>query len=130
MGVIMDKLKRIKSLILLMITMMTLSGCSKEEIANNLKNNYKIVHKMDDELNVNYYLIKMDRINNKSFNIIGEFETMEEAREYLDMQIIRDKDQILNEAFLSGSVIIIVGTAAYLCVGKQKKEEKTKVLRK
>ena len=129
----MDILKRIKAFILFIITILSLSGCSKEDIDTYIKNNYKVIAAtvLNDE-STNYYLIKMDKIDCSKFQVIGEFATMAEARAYLDTQLTKDEDSLLNEVILSGSAFIIVGTSMFLCINRQKKEEqdKVKVLKK
>ncbi len=124
----MDK-RRIKSIIMLGITMMSLSGCSAKEIKDFLSDKYKIMQDCDDE-DDNYYLVRVEKklIKTKNFKIIGVFETEEEARAYLD-RLTEENDSSFG--ILNGVYVVIIGGIFYYCIRRMIKEnQKEKVLRK
>lgn len=124
----MDK-RRIKSILMLGITMMSLSGCSTKEIKDFLSDKYKIMQECDDEDN-NYYLVKVEKdlIKTKNFKIIGIFETEEEAKDYLDRLTDEGNDTF---GVLNGAYVVIIGGIIYYCIRRMVKEnQKEKVLKK
>ncbi len=122
----MDNKKRIKSLLMLSLMLTSLSSCSKESI--NISNNkYKIMKEYSSSSdNDNFYLIKVnnnDLMKDKNLKVIGNFNTLEEAREYLNALIEREKietDYIIGQ----GVTLIIIGGLFYYFIKKEKKEEK------
>ena len=69
----MDNLKRIKACLLLSTMLPVLSSCSSNDIKYN---NYKIMQEYNLEMD-DYYLVKVDKINNKKLEVIGKFDTIE-----------------------------------------------------
>ena len=122
----MDNLKRIKACLLLSTMLPVLSSCSSNDIKYN---NYKIMQEYNLEMD-DYYLVKVDKINNKKLEVIGKFDTIEEAKEYLDSIMLLEEDNTKKNYIFSGVSILIIGGFMYLCIKNQKKDEKEKVLKK
>ena len=122
----MDNLKRIKACLLLSTMLPVLSSCSSNDIKHN---NYKIMQEYNLEVD-DYYLVKIDNINNKKLEVIGKFDTIEEAKEYLDSLMLLEEDNTKKNYIFSGVSILIIGGFMYLCIKNQKKNEKEKVLKK
>ena len=124
----MDNKKKIKALIMLGISMMSLSGCSTKEI----KDKYKIIqeYNIDNNEDSNYYLVKAenDLIEGNQLKIIGSFETMDEAMEYLDSL---DNPSEHNFGISEILGVILVGGFYYYCIRNYIKDaKKNKVLKK
>ena len=130
---IKDILKRIKASILLVITMMSLSGCSKEDIDSFLSYNYRIVKASELDLDMDhyFYLVKknnLDLLGDNPYIVIGTFNTLEEAEGYLGSIVFDKKNKLHDEVIANGIVTaIICGALFYFVINSRKKE---KVLKK
>lgn len=126
----MNNLKKIKAYLLLSMMLPTLSSCSNNNIDDNLRKNYKIIqsYELDNYASDGYYLVKLD---NNSYNIVGHFDTLEEAKEYLDSLDLSD-DSIKKFVFIEATTLIIFGFMYFSKKNVQEKineNEKKKVLR-
>lgn len=119
----MDNRSRIKALILLGINMMSLSGCSAKEIKNFLSDKYKIIQEYYDTEDAPYYLVRVEKsfTENKNLRIVGSFETIEEAEEYLNNLINEDNYSLdINHVLY----IVCISGIFYYCVHKTAKDSK------
>ena len=120
----MDNKKRIKSLLMLSLMLTSLSSCSKDDIKIN--SNYKIIQDYDIENENNFYLVKVNKIDlmkDKTFKIIGNFNSYEEARDYLNILIESEKvemDYIIGQ----GVTLVIIGGLFYYFISNEKKSQK------
>ena len=126
----MDNKKRIKALIMLGISMISLSGCSSKDTTNK----YKIIkeYNIDSNDESNYYLVKVENefIKNNKLRIIGSFETMDDARKYLDSLNSEEEKNFGIDDIIG---IILVGGFYYWCIRSYTsdiKKEKSKILKK
>ena len=125
----MDNKKRIKALIMLGVSMMSLSGCSKQDITEFLSDKYKIMkeYNLDNSEEENFLLVKVEKnlIEKNKLKIIGSFNTMEEAKDYLNNLSKDDNHQFGIEGIFG---IIMIGGFFYYCISnyvKGNKKEKT-----
>jgi hypothetical protein len=126
-----DVIKKLKALILLGITTLSLSGCSKEEIDTFISSHYKIIEKcgLDIEMSQGYYLLKANELNilgTAPYKVIGEFNTLEEANNYLNSMINNESNSIPTEVIKGVIAGIVIGGALYLFVryGRKKLMDK------
>ncbi len=128
-------IKRLKTCVLLSMMMPLLSSCSSDNIDNYIKKDYKIIkaYEMNSEDNDDFYLIKIDKNILNSVKVIGKFNTIEEAKEYLNIIISNKEKEVTDNLILSGLSIIIVGGYAYYWIMSNKKDmekDKIKILKK
>ena len=109
--------------------MISLSGCSSKDTTNK----YKIIkeYNIDGNDESNYYLVKVENefIKNNKLRIIGSFETMDDARKYLDSLNNEEKNFGIEDII----GIILVGGFYYWCIRSYTsdiKKEKSKILKK
>ncbi len=127
-------IKRLKTGILLGMMVPILSSCSNDNIDNYLKKDYKILkaYEIDSEIDNDYYLVIIDNNSNESLQILGKFDSIEKAREYIEYISNNDKNKMLDGLIVSGAgVVTSLGFMIYN--KKREKEEdnaKIKVLKR